>query len=43
MAIYDPTKRPADSFDTHTHLNDEAFGMTSQLTGPAHVNIVSLK
>lgn len=25
MAIYDPTKRPADSFDTHTHLNDEAF------------------
>ncbi|GAK31782.1 TatD family deoxyribonuclease [Weissella oryzae SG25] len=25
MAIYDPTKRPADSFDTHTHLNDDAF------------------
>lgn len=25
MAIYDPTKRPADSFDTHTHLNDDTF------------------
>ncbi len=25
MAIYDPTKRPADSFDTHTHLNDDVF------------------
>jgi len=25
MAIYDPTKRPADAFDTHTHLNDEVF------------------
>lgn len=25
MAIYDPTKRPADSYDTHTHLNDDAF------------------
>ena len=25
MAIYDPTKKPADSFDTHTHLNDDAF------------------
>ncbi|MDR3189913.1 MAG: TatD family hydrolase [Lactobacillaceae bacterium] len=25
MAIYDPTKRPADAFDTHTHLNDDRF------------------
>ncbi len=23
MAIYDPTKTPADSYDTHTHLNDD--------------------
>ncbi|AEJ23656.1 TatD family hydrolase [Weissella koreensis] len=23
MAIYDPTKRPTDAYDTHTHLNDE--------------------
>lgn len=25
MAIYDPTKRPADSYDTHTHLNEDVF------------------
>lgn len=25
MPIYDPTKMPANSFDTHTHLNDDAF------------------
>ncbi|MCM0581983.1 TatD family hydrolase [Weissella diestrammenae] len=25
MAIYDPTKRPASAFDTHTHLNDDVF------------------
>ncbi|GMA70279.1 TatD family hydrolase [Leuconostoc litchii] len=23
MAIYDPTKKPTDSYDTHTHLNDD--------------------
>lgn len=23
MAIYDPTKTPTDSYDTHTHLNDD--------------------
>ena len=23
MAIYDLTKTPADSYDTHTHLNDD--------------------
>ncbi|MCW0953533.1 TatD family hydrolase [Weissella ceti] len=25
MAIYDPTKRPADGYDTHTHLNEDVF------------------
>lgn len=25
MAIYDPTKRPVDAYDTHTHLNEDIF------------------
>ncbi|AIM62477.1 TatD family hydrolase [Weissella tructae] len=25
MATYDPTNRPADAYDTHTHLNEDVF------------------
>ncbi|MBS0950361.1 TatD family hydrolase [Weissella minor] len=25
MAIYDPSKRPTDAYDTHTHLNEDEF------------------
>lgn len=37
MPIYDPTKMPADSFDTHTHLNDNAlFEELAAYVGRAH-------
>lgn len=37
MPIYDPTKIPADSFDTHTHLNDDSlFEELAAYVGRAH-------